>query len=283
MKGGKRMKKIGFIDYYLHEWHADNIPEWISDASGGEMKVCYAWGEIDSPNEGGLTNKEWAEKFGVELCSSQEEVIEKSDYIIVLSPDNAERHVDLCKLALVSGKPTYVDKTFAVGLDDAKQIVANAKNTPFYSCSALRYDNELQAVNKDDIVVVDSRGPGIFDIYTIHMLEPLYMLMGKAKRVLALGCAESPTLIYDFGENRRAVMSFFDYNVGFSTAIRYKDGSGALLSFESEYFKTFAKEIVKFFETGIPPVCIEDTLKIMAMLGAARNAVAKSGTWVEIE
>ena len=43
------MKKIGFIDYFLHEWHSDNIPAWVHEASGGEMKVCYAWGEVDSP------------------------------------------------------------------------------------------------------------------------------------------------------------------------------------------------------------------------------------------
>ena len=277
------MKKIGFIDYFLHEWHADNIPTWIDEASNGEMKVCYAWGEIDSPREGGLTNKEWAEKHGVELCSSQEEVIEKSDYIVVLSPDNAERHVDLCKLSLVSGKPVYVDKTFAVGLDDAKQIVNNAKNTPFYTCSALRYDADLIAAQKTDIEVVDSRGPGIFDVYAIHMIEPLQMLMGKAKRVLALGCANKPTLVYDFGGTRRAVLSFFDHNVGFSTAVRYKDGSDMVLPFTSEYFKAFAKEMVKFFETGEPPVSVEDTIEIMSMLGAARKAVSNCGTWVDVE
>jgi len=277
------MKKIGFIDHYLHEWHADNIPEWISDASGGEVKVCYAWGEIDSPNEGGMTNKEWAEKNDVELCSTQEEVIEKSDYLIVLSPDNAERHVDLCKLSLVSGKPTYVDKTFALGLDDAKQIIANVKNTPFYTCSALRYDTDLQAVKKTDIVSVDSRGPGIFNIYTIHMLEPLYMLMGKAKRVMALGCANGPTLIYDYGDGRRAVLGFFSDNAGFSTAIRYKDGSDAVLPFGSEYFKAFADDLVKFFNTGIPPVSTEEIIDIMSMLGSARKAVSDSGIWIEIE
>ena len=69
------MIKIGFIDYYLDEWHANNYPAWIKEASEGEMEVCYCYGEIDAPN--GLTNAEWAEKFGVTLCSSIDEVIEK--------------------------------------------------------------------------------------------------------------------------------------------------------------------------------------------------------------
>lgn len=28
------MKKTGFIDYYLDEWHANNYPQWIRNMSG---------------------------------------------------------------------------------------------------------------------------------------------------------------------------------------------------------------------------------------------------------
>jgi len=277
------MKKVGFIDHYLHEWHSDNMPAWIFDASGGEMKVCFAWGETDSPRDGGKTNKAWAEDIGIELCNTQEEVIEKSDYLVVLAPDNAERHVDLCRLPLLSGKPTFIDKTFAVGPDDARKIVDGAKDTPFFSCSALRYDSDLISIDKTNIETIDLRGPGLFDMYAIHMLEPLFILMGKAKRVLALGSNFAPTLLYDYGEQRRAVLGFFDYNVGFSAAVRYKDGNCATLPFESEYFKTFATELVKFFKTGNPPVKIEDTLDIMSMLGAGRKAAEHSGAWIDID
>ena len=54
------MKKIGFIDYYLDEWHANNYPAFFENVVGDEMKVCYAWAKIDAPN--GMTNKEWSEK-----------------------------------------------------------------------------------------------------------------------------------------------------------------------------------------------------------------------------
>ena len=81
------MKKIGFIDYYLDEWHANNYPEYIKRQSNGRYEVCYAYGMIDSPI-GGITNKEWSEKYNIPLLDSIEEVIEKSDLLIVLSPDN---------------------------------------------------------------------------------------------------------------------------------------------------------------------------------------------------
>ena len=42
------MKKIGFIDYYLSEWHANNYPAWINEAAdklGLDCKVAYGWAE----------------------------------------------------------------------------------------------------------------------------------------------------------------------------------------------------------------------------------------------
>ena len=50
------MKKIGFIDYYLDEWHANTYPALIKELSEGEYEVAYAYGKIDSPI-GGISNK----------------------------------------------------------------------------------------------------------------------------------------------------------------------------------------------------------------------------------
>ena len=52
-----------------------------------------------------------------------------------MSPDNPEMHEELCALPLASGKPTYVDKTFAVSRQAALNIVEMARQgkTPFFS------------------------------------------------------------------------------------------------------------------------------------------------------
>ena len=118
------MKKVGFIDYFLDEWHANNYPELIKNHSGGEFAVKYAYGKIDSPS--GMTNAEWSEKYGILLCGKIEEVIEKSDVLIVLSPDNPEMHEELCDLPLKSGKLVYIDKTFAPDKTAAERIFEKA-------------------------------------------------------------------------------------------------------------------------------------------------------------
>ena len=56
------MIKVGFIDYYLDEWHANNYVHMLRDYSNGEVEAVYAWAEIDSP-EGGLTTDAWPERF----------------------------------------------------------------------------------------------------------------------------------------------------------------------------------------------------------------------------
>ena len=55
------MKKIGFIDYYLDEWHANNYPAWIELACeklGVSAEIAYVWAEDPAP-EGKMTTAEW--------------------------------------------------------------------------------------------------------------------------------------------------------------------------------------------------------------------------------
>ena len=92
------MKKIGFIDFYLSEWHANNYPAWIAEANAAlpesdRCEVAYAWAEERISPVDGLTSEQWCEKFGAVLCGSIEEVCEKSDYILILAPSNPEKQI----------------------------------------------------------------------------------------------------------------------------------------------------------------------------------------------
>ena len=71
------MKKIGIIDYFLDEWHANHLPQWIHDESKDGYEVAFAYGKIDAPQ--GLSSEDWCKKFGVEHCKTIEKVIAQSD------------------------------------------------------------------------------------------------------------------------------------------------------------------------------------------------------------
>lgn len=281
------MKKIGFIDYYLNEWHADNYPEMIKNATNGEYQVCYAWAYRQPPEGWGLTtNEEWAEIRGIELCSSMEEVIEKSDFLVVLSPDNPEMHEELCDLPLKSGKLTYVDKTFAPDKESAIRIFENADahGTSCFSSSALRFSAELEEIDTENIYKVYSEGPSSLSVYAIHQIEPIVCLMkARAKRLMFLGDEVHPSLIIEFEDGRYAQMYHRnDETMSFRITTVDKSNKAKHYEIKSDYFGRFIKAMIAFFETGVTPVTHEQTIDVIALRTAAIKAAETPFEWIEL-
>jgi len=281
------MKKIGFIDYFLNEWHADNYPEMIKNATNGEYQVCYAWAYRQPPEELGLkSNEEWAEIHGIELCSSMEEVIEKSDYLVVLSPDYPEMHEELCDLPLKAGKLTYIDKTFAPDKESAIRIFENAEThgTPCYSSSALRFSAELEEIDTENIYKIYSEGPASLSVYAIHQIEPIVRLMNaRAKRLMFLGDVVHPSLIIEFEDGRYAQMYHRDdETMSFRITTVDKNNKAKHYEIKSDYFGRFIKAMIAFFETGVAPVTHEQTIDVIAVRTAAVKAAETPFEWIEL-
>jgi len=276
------MKTVGFIDYFLDEWHANKYPAMIKERTNGEFQVKYAYGKVDC--EWGLTNEKWAEKHGIELLDSIEAVVEKSDVLVVLSPDNPEMHEELTDLPLKSGKLVYVDKTFATDKETALRIFENADkhNTKCFSSSALRFATELKAIDKKKIDKIYSEGAGYFDSYAIHLIEPIVMLMGsRAKRVMSLGNATHPSLVIEFEDGRYAQLRQI---LGAPFKITAVDDENKYEEFviESDYFGLFVDAMVKFFETGEIPVEHAQTVDVIAIRESGLKAFETPFMWVEI-
>lgn len=279
------MKKIGFIDYYLDEWHANNYPEFIKRLSNGRYEVSYAYGMIDSPI-GGMTNKEWSEKYNIPLLGSIEEVIEKSDLLIVLSPDNPEMHLQLTDLPLKSGKLCYVDKTFAPDKETAVKIFENAEahNTKCFSSSALRFVSELKEIDTDKIYKIYSEGPGTYDMYSIHQIEPIMSLMKcRANKVMALSDKEHPSYLVEFEDGRLVQMYHrVDEDNTFRITVCYDDNKADVHPIKSDYFSLFIEAMIEFFDTGVVPVPKEQTIDVIAVREAGLKAFETPFTWINI-
>ena len=278
------MLKIGFIDYFLDEWHANSYPDMFRQWAP-EVEVAYAYGMIDSPRSGGLTNKQWAETYGVTLLDSMEEVIEKSDVLLVLSPDNPEMHEQLCKLPLKSGKRTYIDKTFAETAESARRIFAMAEegNTPCYSSSALFFAKEYGDIYGKEAAYIDSCGPYAFPIYIIHQLEPIVaMLKEDPVRAMSVGTEEYPVVIVEFTGGKRAKMSTFPKGGPFSMNIGLAEET-AFVKVEGSFWEGFIKSLARFYVTGEIPVPHENTLRVIGAREIANKALEKPYTWVYAE
>lgn len=276
--------KIGFIDYYLDEWHANNYITWIFEHSNGEMEVKYAYGMINSPRSG-MTSEEWCRKYQVEYCRTIEEIVEKSDALMILAPENAETHEALSELSLKSGKKTYIDKTFAPDKKTAEAIFALAEQngTPCYSTSALRYATEYQSYVGKKINAAVFIGASDYNNYSIHHIEPIVMMMkGQVRRVMALTKDDWTELVLEWDDGRIASMICTSGGTPF-TANLLLDDECETVEVKSDFFRNFIDGLVHFFKTGEIPVPHEKTVRIIAIREAGLKAMKCPGEWVVVE
>jgi len=277
--------KIGFIDYFLDEYHANHFPEWLKEASGGEMQVAYAYAKIDSPL-GGMTTDEWCAKYGIPRAATIAELVEKCDAIVVLSPDNPEQHEELCQIPLASGKPVYVDKTFAPDKASAERIFAIAQNsgTPCYSASSLLFAEEYRNIGRGKVANVVSFGAGKVETYSVHQIEPIIYLMGPdIERVMFTGSNTHESYVCEYADGRRAIVTHHnDWGVPFGMAVGLTDGSSKLLTVESSFNVPFMAGMVRFFRTHESSVPHEDTVAGIAVIEAAKKAAKVPGSWVAV-
>ena len=288
------MKKIGFIDNFLSEWHANNYPGMIcvnERAKALGLEVCYAYAKTDVSPYDGVTTDEWCAEHKVEKCRSIEELVDKSDFIAVLSPDNPELHYELSEYALKSGKPTYIDKTFAPDKATAVRLFELAKQygTPVYSTSSLRFADELAPYreSREGAISCMTVGCFTFDIYAIHIFEMMCTIMKRgAKRMMCVQSGRNRNILVDYGNGRSA--SFLQmhtddpYGVPFITSAEMPDGSAHYYTIQDGYQQRFVEHLVDFFATGTPQVDSGETIDLMGMLDTARKALCKPFVWFDI-
>ena len=270
------MKTIGFIDYYISEWHANTYPALIkkmSEKLGYDVKLKYAYAELDVSPVDGVTTDEWCEKYGVTRAYSIDELCEKSDFIIILAPSNPEKHLGYAREALPFGKLTYIDKTFAPDYKTALEIfdIAASYGTKIFSSSALRYAEELDLIAPCDRIEITGGGSN-FEEYIIHQVEMLTKKMG----IGALSCSAK-----DYGDE---VIGSVKYKSGAAATLRWKSGlpftvsaDGKSFTMESPFFDDLLGDILRFFAEGTLSFDPAETLEVMKIREALVTSYKTGG------
>lgn len=271
------MKKIGFVDYYISEWHANNYPIWIKEAcekSGLDYTVAYAWAEKDISPIDGRNTAEWCKAFGAEKCDTIEELCRKSDVILVLAPSNPETHLRLAEKVLPFGKRTYIDKTFAPDYATSEKIFAIAKehNTLFFSSSALRYASELDAMAGSDKILVTGGG-GNFEEYIIHQIEPAVKVL-QAKATGASVRVQGKQVVCDvtFAGGKEATLCYGEAMP--FTVCAEKAGQSLYAPLASDCFLALIADILRFYESGKVSFDTNETREVMRIREALIKAKA---------
>jgi hypothetical protein len=228
-------------------------------------------------------------QWGVEIVPDIATLLGKVDAVLLSSLDGRV-HLEQARPVIAAHKPLFIDKPLAATLEDARAIARLAKEagTPWFSSSSLRF-GVIGAMGRQPAAsAVTTWGPGPFEPhhyldlswYAIHPVELLYTLMGP-------GC-ESVTRVS--GKDLDTIVGHWkDGRVGTVLAARPYGDYGALVFRGREVVENHPKpgpatdyrplvlEIVKFFQTGQPPVPNEETLEILAFLDAAQKSKEQGG------
>lgn len=280
---------IGIIDDYLDNWHTNHYPAYLrlaSDLYGIPARVSYAWAKRNHPEEGRLTTEQWCQSQEICSCGSYEELIAKSDALMVMCADDCQPHEKLAEKALMSGKPVFCDKTFAPSYEAAVRMfaLAEAHHTPVFSCSAQRFCMELLCFKtqvQEFARYCASEGPGDMANYSVHQFEMLEMLMGTgAKRCMAHLVDGNRQLVYEYEDGR---VCHFTLIAPYRFSLCAMDENEKMYPIAvTDYYLNFMLRLLQFFDGGSLPVKKEDTLEIMAMQQAGREALSRPGCFVSL-
>jgi hypothetical protein len=283
------MIKVGFIDHHLKNYHADVFLSLLRGVAGaGRVEVVGAL-ETD-PAPGG----DWCAENGVTRFASAAELVNASDAVIVLAPDNIATHLALGRPAYESGKPVFVDKYLSTSLADARAIVALCAkhNTPLMSSSALRFAAEVEEVASKLQTAPDTvfaRGFGNWHGYGVHTIAPAIRLFGpEVKRLVDTGAGPVRLVTLDDGKGRRATIEVRDaenrqeatpWQVGALSNGRYEF---ATITKFAEFYENLMRAVVLFFETRQSPVSVEEQLLTCAIEQEADASLAAGSAWVNL-
>ncbi len=280
------MIKIGIIDYFFDNWHTNYYPGFLRDAireKGVDAEITAAYAYVESPTE--LNNAAWCENKGICLYDNVDTLLREVDAVMVMAADNSLWKEECTAEALRCGKPVFIDKTFAPDLYTGKRFfeTAEAYGTPIFSTSAQRYCADLIDYlkrEKGNTRFMSTVGPHDLSNYAVHQFEPIVAVMGCGiRRVKAFAVGEKVTqLIIEYEDSKLASFTqtpnpWAEFNFMVS------DGEKGERLDSSDYYPNLMYAILDFFATGVSPVCKEETLTVLALIDAAKDARRYPDEW----
>jgi hypothetical protein len=264
--------------------------------SGARVVAAYKGGSKDIAESANRV-EQFAEqihtKYGVEIVPDIATLLSKVDGVLMTSIDGRV-HLEQARPVIAAHKPLFIDKPLAATLEDAREIarLAREAGVAWFSSSSLRFGAIGATMKFPDMTGAATWGPGPFEPhhylelswYAVHPIELLYTIMGR-------GC-ESVTRTA--GQNMDVIVGRWkDGRVGTVSAIRPYSDYGAVVFRGREVMESHPKtgasdyralmvEMVKFFQTGQPPVANEETLEMFAFMDAAQRSKEQGGKAVSL-
>ncbi len=233
--------------------------------------------------------------YGVEIVDSIDALLGKVDCILLESVDGRP-HLKQAEPVIRARKPLFIDKPVAGSLADAIQIfrLAAEQKVPCFSSSSLRFSPGILGMRNNERVGdvlgcfayspchLEAHHPDLF-WYGVHGVEMLFTIMGTGCQSVARTQTEDTDVVTGIWADGR-VGTYRGIRKGASDYGATVFGSKAILPSGSYAgYEPLVAEIVKFFQTGKPPVTSEETLEIFTFMEAADESKRQGGKPVSLE
>jgi hypothetical protein len=294
--------RIGMIG--LDTSHATAFTKLLNDTSDPQhvpgARVVAAVKQFSSDIESSRSRvdaytKELEEKWGVKILGSIDELISAVDAVMVESVDGRP-HLAQAAPVLRARKPVFIDKPLAGSLRDAIEIVRIAKEsgTPCFTASSYRfYDTmaELKAVDVGPIRGAISYGPGPTEEhhpdlfwYGIHPTEALFTVLGRGcQSVTRTAAPDADVSTGTWTGGRSGVLVALRTKATPHQVTVFGETGVAQQKSGRDTYAPLVREIVKFFQTGTPPVALDESLEMFAFMEAADESKRRGGAPVTID
>ncbi|MDR2765386.1 MAG: Gfo/Idh/MocA family oxidoreductase [Tannerella sp.] len=266
-----------------------------SEYGGYKVVAAYPHGSRDIESSVSRIPKytEEVKGMGVKITDSIQELLKETD-VILLETNDGRRHLEQALEVFKAGKTVFIDKPVAGSLEDAYAIyrAADELKVPVFSSSSLRYMSNMDHILKEQSIgkVMGAATYGPYSIepthpdffwYGIHGIEALFTLMGSGcQTVTRVSTPETELVVGVWDESRigtyRGRKGKYDYG---GTAFGEK-GIEDIGTYNG--YDPLLREIVKFFQTGIPPVSAEETLDLFTFMESADESKRRGGAPVKL-
>ncbi len=228
-----------------------------------------------------------------EIVGRPEDMIGHVDAILIVEKDQRKHAAQAIPL-LRARLPVFINKPLADDMADANAIIACARDTgtPMFSCSALRFDWEIQALKeraKDlgPIRVAISVGYRDLLYYGVHPTEMLVAVLGTGvewvenrteggdRDVVHVHYADGKTGLVLVLRDAGRIFELRTYNE------RGQDHAVVADTSANPMFADETRAFLRMVRTGEVPVPVEETLEVMRILCGARES-AKTGKRVHV-
>jgi len=274
-----------------------NDPAAPNHVPGGKVVAAFKSSSADIPASASRVegySAQIVKDFGVKLVGSIEELCGEVDCVMIESIDGRP-HLAQARPVIAAKKRLFIDKPIAGSLRDAVEIFRLAKEAgvPVFTSSAYRYYDSMIELKKAAIGEVRSaisygpahtepHHPDLF-WYGVHPSEALFTVMGRGcETVMRASSPETDVITGTWSSGR----------IGVLHAIRTKPLPHKVTVFGTngfaeqkpggEDYAPLVREVIRFFETGNPPVTPEETLELFAFMEAADESKRRGGALVKL-